>query len=244
MFDYHRWRGTRRRQVYTALRAWGAWMLLPYWQPQVEGLENLPLEGPLVLVANHPTLRDPFLVAASGPRRLDFLVRHEVLRIPILGPLIARAGGVVIGPGRSGVKEALARLREGRPIALFPEAHQTHTLELQPFRGGAAMLAVRSGAPVVPLGLSGLHWLSTARGAYVEGGRIRARFGLPLYAQPDETPEGFGERLRLALEELITHHPPAPPRKHWRFRLAQALWVPTTWLIFRVADWWNPNNRR
>ena len=218
-------------------------MLLPYWQPQVESLEQLP-EGPFVLVANHPTLMDPFLVAAIVPRRLDFMVRHEVLRIPVLGPLIARAGGVVIRPGDSGVAQALKRLGQGRPVALFPEGHQTHSLELQPFRRGAAVLAVRSGVPVIPLGLSGLHWLSTARGAYVEAGQIRARFGSPLQAQDDETTEQFNARLRDALAGLVSDHPPALPQKHWRFRLAQAIWVPTSWLIFRVADWLNPNNRR
>ena len=106
------------------------------------------------------------------------------------------------------------------------------------------MLAVRSGVPVIPLGLSGLHWLSTARGAYVEAGQIRARFGSPLQAQDDETTEQFNARLRDALAGLVSDHPPALPQKHWRFRLAQAIWVPTSWLIFRVADWLNPNNRR
>lgn len=198
----------------------------------------------MVLVANHPTLMDPFLVAAITPRRLDFLVRHEVLRIPILGPLIAKCGGIVIRPGSSGVLGALARLRDGAAVALFPEAHQTHTLELQPFRQGAAVLAVRSGAPVVPLGLSGPQWLSTARGAYVEGGQIRAHFGRPLRAEPGESVEQFSSRLRSAVHELLTPDPPEAPRKHWRFRVAQAIWVPTTWLIFKLADWVNPHNRR
>lgn len=219
-------------------------MLLPYWQPQIAGLENLPAEGPVILVANHPTLMDPFLVAAVTPRVLDFLVRHEVLRIPILGPLIGRCGGITVGNGVSGVAEAAKRLRQGRAVAMFPEAYQTHTQELQPFRSGAAVLAVQTGVPVIPVGLSGPECLSTPRGAWVEGGGIRVRFGPALRAHPGETAEDFALRLRAALTAQISPQPPAPPRKHWRFRLAQAIWVPGTWLIFKVADWWNPNNRR
>lgn len=219
-------------------------LLLPYWQPQVQGLEHLPGEGPAILVANHPTLMDPFLVAAVTPRILDFLVRHEVLRIPVLGPLIGRSGGITVGHGVSGVREAARRLQQGRAVALFPEAYQTHSLELQPFRSGAAVLAVESGAPVIPVGLSGAQYLSTARGAWVEGGRVRVRFGPALRAQPGETCEQFRLRLRLALTDLITDAAPDPPLKHWKFRLAQAIWVPATWLIFKVADWWNPQNRR
>lgn len=198
----------------------------------------------MILVANHPTLMDPFLVAAVTPRVLDFLIRQEVLRIPILGPLIGWSGGVTVGIGSSGVREAALRLRQGRAVAIFPEAYQTHRRELQPFRSGAAVLAVESGVPVVPLGLSGPECLSTARGAWVEGGSIRVRFGPALRAQPEETADEFGTRLRSALAAQISAQPPDPPRKHWRFRLAQAIWVPTTWLIFQVTDWWNPNNRR
>lgn len=219
-------------------------LLLPYWQPQVSGLEHLPAEGPLILVANHPTLMDPFLVAAVTPRLLDFLIRHEVLRIPLLGPLIGRSGGVTVRPGISALEQARDRLRQGRALAVFPEAHQTHTRELQPFRRGAAVLAVESGVAVIPLGLSGPECLSTARGAWVEGGSVRLSFGPPLRSHPGETVEEFGDRLRLALAAQISPEPPDPPRRHWRFLLVQAFWVPVTWLIFRLADWWNPENRR
>lgn len=219
-------------------------LLVPYWQPQVRGLEHFPREGAAILVANHPTLMDPFLVAAMTPRKLDFLIRHEVLRIPILGPLIGRTGGISVRPGASTIDQALERLRRSRVVAVFPEAHQTHTAELQPFRRGAAVLAVQSGVPVIPLGLSGPQYLSTARGAWVEGGRVRLNFGPPLQAHPGETVEAFGERLRAALAAQISGQPPEPPQKHWRFQLARAVWVPTTWLIFKLADWWNPHNRR
>ena len=219
-------------------------LLLPYWQPQVSGLEHFPLDGPVILVANHPTLMDPFLVAAVTPRLLDFFIRHEVFRIPILGPLIARASGITVRPGASAVQEGLARLQTGAALAIFPEAQQTHSRELQPFRSGAAVLAVETGVAVIPLGLSGPERLSTARGAWVKGGRVRLSFGPPLRALSGETADQFGERLKTALAAQISAQPPDPPCRHWRFVLAQAVWVPTTWLIFRFADWWNPNNRR
>jgi 1-acyl-sn-glycerol-3-phosphate acyltransferase len=217
---------------------------MPYWQPQIQGVEHWPAEGPVILVANHPTLFDPFVVLAITSRHLNFLVRHEVLRIPILGPLIGRAGVVIVGSGRSALAEALSCLQAGQAVMLFPEGQQTHRLELQPFHRGAAALAALSGAPVVPLGFSGPEQLSTARCAWVKGGRIRASYGPPLRAQPGESSDEFNLRLRVALSAQMFSEPVAPPRRHLAFRLAQAIWVPSTWLIFKVADWINPNNRR
>jgi len=219
-------------------------LLYPYWQPQVQGLENLPLKGPLLLVANHPTLFDPFLIAAATPRPLEYLVDHRVHKIPVLGPLIALCGGVTVRPGRASLPLALERLGQGCALVVFPEAEQTHTLELQPFRSGASVLAVQSGVAVIPLGLSGPERLSTARGAWVVGGRVRMHYGPPLRALPQESPEQFEQRLRLALAAQLTAEPLDPPRKNWSFRATQLIWVPTTWLIFRLADWLRPNNRR
>lgn len=217
---------------------------MPYWQPQIQGLEHWPSEGPVILVANHPTLFDPFLVLAITSRHLNFLVRHEVLRIPILGPLIGLSGMVIVRPEASALAEALRRLREGRAVMLFPEGQQTHTLELQPFQRGAAALAVLSGAPVVPLGLSGPEQLSTARGAWVGGGQIRASYGPQLRAEPGESADEFNLRLRSALSAQVFCEPVRAPRRHLAFRVAQAVWVPSTWLIFKLADWIKPQNRR
>ena len=219
-------------------------LLYPYWQPQIRGLNHFPGRGPVLLVVNHPTLFDPFLVAAATPRPLDFLVDHRVFKIPVLGPMIARAGGVTVRPGHNSLSEALRRLAQGRAVVVFPEAEQTHTLELRPFRSGASVLAVQSGVPVIPLGLSGPERLSTARGAWVVGGSIRMHFGPPLQALPQESPPQFEQRLRAALAAQLTSEPLDPPRKNWSFRLTQLVWVPTTWLIFKLADWLRPHNRR
>ncbi|MFN8607306.1 MAG: lysophospholipid acyltransferase family protein [Vulcanimicrobiota bacterium] len=226
------------------MRALARALFLPYWQPQIQGLEHWPAQGPVILVANHPTLFDPFLVGAISPRPLDFLVRHEVLRIPLLGSLIGWCRPVLVQPGPSALDEARARLAQGRAVMIFPEARQTHQLQLQPFRSGAATLAVLSGVAVVPLGLSGPEQLSTARGAWVRGGRIWARFGPALQPQAGESAESFGLRLRAALSALLVDRPVESPRTHLAFRLAQACWVPSTWLIFKLADWLKPGNRR
>jgi 1-acyl-sn-glycerol-3-phosphate acyltransferase len=113
-------------------------------------------KGPKVFAANHPSTTDPFLMVALLPEPVSILIHDTLFRVPLFGRYLRRTGHVrvVPGDGQAACEEALRLLRGGRSVLVFPEGGIS-PLEGgfgQP-RSGVARLALRSGAPVIPLGI-------------------------------------------------------------------------------------------
>ncbi|HET6381650.1 MAG TPA: lysophospholipid acyltransferase family protein [candidate division Zixibacteria bacterium] len=145
------------------LTGWLMWLLGP---PTVEGAENVPPVGPLVVVANHASNLDPpFLGSMLGRhtgRVIHFMAKDEMRRWPLVGWLASQAGAFFVRRGsgdRAAQRMALDLLADGRILALFPEGTRSRDGVLREGRAGAALLAMRSGAPVLPVGIIGTHRL-------------------------------------------------------------------------------------
>jgi 1-acyl-sn-glycerol-3-phosphate acyltransferase len=146
---------------------WLAWLL---GGVRVEGLEHVPRSGSFVLVSNHCSNMDPLLLGLSAGHRIGrvihFMAKTELRGWPVIGWLAARSGVFFVRRGegdRGAQRQALAHLAAGEPIALFPEGTRSRTGQLQAGRRGATLLALRSGAPLVPAGVSGTHRLFAGR---------------------------------------------------------------------------------
>ncbi len=115
--------------------------------------------GPKILVANHPTTVDPFLMLTWTAEPVSILVTGQVFKIPVLGRYLSAAGHipVVQGRGRAAFEGARQRLRAGRNVGIFPEGTLSPLspgIGFSEPRTGAARLALSTGAPVVPIGIS------------------------------------------------------------------------------------------
>jgi 1-acyl-sn-glycerol-3-phosphate acyltransferase len=114
----------------------------------------------VVLVSNHESFADIVVLLANVPIQVRFLAKRSVFSVPILGWSIRAAGFIPVDRGdrtRSAatVEAALSRLRGGRSLVIFPEETRTRTGELLPFKKGAALLALKSGLPILPVGIAG-----------------------------------------------------------------------------------------
>ena len=139
--------------------------LAPYARIHLEGVENIPAEGPAILVANHRSYFDVsaigFVVAKRG-RPVRFLGKKEVFDVPIVGDVARAMGGIRVERGTGSdepLREALAALRAGEMVVVMPQGtiprgEAFFDPELKG-RWGAARLAALSGAPVIPIGLWG-----------------------------------------------------------------------------------------
>ncbi|PZN13190.1 MAG: 1-acyl-sn-glycerol-3-phosphate acyltransferase [Bacillota bacterium] len=176
---------------------WLLFTLVFRWD--VRGLEHVPKGGPLLVVANHFSWLDPPLVGTVLPRKVHFMAKHELFRYPLFGWLLRRVGAFPVRrghPDRQALRHSLELLRRGEVVGLFPEGTRSRGA-LGPFEPGAGLLALRSGAPVLPVAIEG---------PYRIGRRIRVRVGPPLYwdrAGTDGSVEAVTDRMREAIAALL-----------------------------------------
>ena len=124
---------------------------------RVAGRRNLPAAGPALLVCNHTSFLDPWLVGVAARRRLCYLARHTLFGNPAFGRVIRAFGAVPIdrGFGKEGLQQVFAQLAAGKAVVVFPEGERSPTGELQPLKAGIGLLLKKADCPVVPVGLSG-----------------------------------------------------------------------------------------
>jgi 1-acyl-sn-glycerol-3-phosphate acyltransferase len=157
----------------TALRLFGRW--------QISGAEHLPETGPLLVVSNHLNLADPPLLAASLPRRIRFMAKQELFDARLAGFFIGLYGAFPVrrdeGDLRA-LRTAARLLDQGGVLGMFPEGHRSKGAGLLPAHPGTALLAMRSGATVLPVGITGSERIQSVRVLF-ERPRITVTVGEP-----------------------------------------------------------------
>jgi 1-acyl-sn-glycerol-3-phosphate acyltransferase len=127
-------------------------------RPTINGLENFPKQGPALIVINHLGDADVVLVGATIPITIDGMGKIELNDHWLVGPVF-RAYGIIWvhrgRPDRRALRAALDALAQGRVVALAPEGRQSVTGGLEEGNEGAAFLAMKSGAPIVPIAMTG-----------------------------------------------------------------------------------------
>ena len=132
-----------------------AWVIFAIVHPRkVIGLENIP-EGACLVCGNHTRYSDPIFIILSMDRRDHpyIMGKAELLKVPVLGWLLKRLGLIPVDRGKSDVKaikESMRVLKEGKKLLIFPEGTRVKEGEDADAKTGAAMLAVRTGVPIVP----------------------------------------------------------------------------------------------
>jgi 1-acyl-sn-glycerol-3-phosphate acyltransferase len=203
--------------IYAVLKALVTRASLVLWRPTVEGRENIPARGPLILASNHLSFIDSMLIPIVAPRRVAFIAKAEYFEGPGLKGRIMAAFFTAIGavPVRRGDHRAaqealttsLAVIESGVAFGIYPEG--TRSLDGRLYRGkvGVGWLALKSGAPIVPVGVIGTEDLLPVGAKFPRPARITVRFGEPVYAAkldfPGEAVAGNPRARRVVTDTVI-----------------------------------------
>jgi 1-acyl-sn-glycerol-3-phosphate acyltransferase len=122
------------------------------------GMEKVPKDGPLIIASNHVTYFDPFWVAVRIYRKVRFMAWDKIFHVPLAGSLFRWLGAFPVSldnPEVSAYRKALKILQQGEAVMIFPEGGRSPDGSLLPFKDGAARLALRSGAAILPVVIHG-----------------------------------------------------------------------------------------
>jgi 1-acyl-sn-glycerol-3-phosphate acyltransferase len=170
---------------------------------EVTGLHHVPLTGPLLIIINHIAFLDPVLVCGAWPRPVTPMAKKEALDLFFFGLFVKIYGTIPVHRGEAdlqAIKSALQLLKQGEAVLVAPEGTRSPTYQLQSGKGGAVMLALHSGATLIPAGITGAHqikahWLKLKRPP------IRLAIGPPFRLHPT-SPTGRVPRAELT---AMTH---------------------------------------
>jgi len=191
--------------LYGALKSLAVALMRVAFRLEISGREHVPAAGPLLLVSNHVSLLDPPVVGGAAPRELYFLAKEELFGIPLFGRLISALNARPVkrdGSDSRALKTALGLLAEGRALLIFPEGTRGVEGRLGEGKPGAGMLAVMSGAPVVPVYVSGSGRALPAGRSVPRPAKVRVRFGPALHFKAAHD-EARKERYREASREMM-----------------------------------------
>jgi 1-acyl-sn-glycerol-3-phosphate acyltransferase len=194
---------------YRAIRRLFLILAGPLFRFEVVGREEVPADGPAVIVAPHRSLLDPACVGAAVTRPIRFLIVDRMYRKPWARWFFRSMRSIPVQKGGaaslSAMREALRALKRGELVGIFPEGRLLSDWQEGGIHPGAAMLAIRSGAPVLPVGIHGSGEAWPRRRRYPGPAPVRVRIGTliePPGRHESDGVELLTSRIERAIREL------------------------------------------
>ena len=166
---------------------------------QINGRENIPKQGPLLVIANHLSLADPPLLGISLERKLTFMAKKQLFRFRPIGYLIRSLGAFPVHRGqldRQAIRQAHQVFANGLALVMFPEGMRSRDGRLRPAFPGSALIALHCGVSILPVGIIGTEKLERITG-FLHRPWLTINIGHQFYLPPVSS--------KLTREELIEH---------------------------------------
>ena len=197
----------------------------------IVGEENIPLSGGAVLAINHTSYLDFALAGIPADRRgrrvVRFMAKESIFRHPVAGPMMRGMKHIPVDrdAGSAAFRDAVAALKGGELVGVFPEATMSRSLEIKEIKNGAVRMARAANVPLIPMIVFGGHRLLSYGHRDLSRGRtIAITVGAPLPTPRGTDPDAVTEELRVRmsalLDETIERYPDRPEG---------ASWIPARW---------------
>lgn len=185
-------------------------LLTLLYRIRVHGLENYPEEERLLICANHQSFLDPIVMGVVCPRPVNYLARQTLFKFKPLAKFLLFNDSIPIdreASGIAGIKETLRRLKRDEAVVMFPEGTRSRDGQLQPLMPGFCLLAKKTKATLMPIGLDGCFQAYAPGQKLPRLGTIHAVMGTPIpyeeYADltDQETTELLASRIQECFDE-------------------------------------------
>lgn len=171
----------------------------------MEGREFIPKEGPAIIICNHTCYMDPVFLACATKRQIHFMAKEELFEGKIFGKFLPAVGTFPVSRGESdmaSLRTAMTCLKNGEILGIFPEGKRGDGASLLPFKKGVALIAYKSKAPIIPIGMK------RSRNFFYFWNRPRPSLavGEPLQMPQQKSAdmlETYTEKFQHAIEALI-----------------------------------------
>ncbi|PIE32765.1 1-acyl-sn-glycerol-3-phosphate acyltransferase [candidate division KSB3 bacterium] len=193
-----------------------------YFRLKVEGLESVPKQGPYLIVANHASFLDPILIGAVVPRIIHYITYAFFYYHRAIHWYCKRVFCIPIkkeGNDIATFKKALRLLRQGELVGIFPEGARSHTGKLAQAQPGVALIALKAGVPIIPVGIRGTYEAFPTGARFPKPSPVTLTFGEPFsldeFLASGQKPSGevqvkAAERIMEKIAELCGQQA-APP---------------------------------
>ncbi len=192
----------------------------------VVGEENIPREGGAVLAINHTSYLDFALAGIPADRRgkrlVRFMAKESIFRHPVAGPLMRGMKHIPVDreAGSAAFRDAVAALKSGELVGVFPEATMSRSFEIKEIKNGSVRMARAAGVPLIPMIVFGGHRiLSYDHRDLTRGRTIAITVGEPMQLPRGEDPDALTAELRrrmaVLLDETIARYPDRPDGAWW-----------------------------
>lgn len=176
---------------------WSLWTVM--FRPVIEGAENIPTSGPIVIAPVHRSNVDFALAIFITPRKTFFMAKDSLWKVPFLRWMISTMGAFPVKRGtadRESLDKARSVLRDGQPLVLFPEGTRQSGPTVSELHMGAAFVALHTGAQIVPVGIAGTEEVMPKGAKFPRPHRISIVVGKPI-----EVPEATGRVPRSDIQD-------------------------------------------
>ena len=191
--------------LYQILKLLLVFLMRAWFGLRVRGAEHIPSSGPALIVSNHQSILDPPVIGGAARRQIYFLAKAELFRIPLFGRLIRAVHARPVrreGSDPRALRTAALLLEEGKALLIFPEGTRSLDGRLGEGKPGVGMLAITSGAPVVPAYVSGTLEALPKGAGWPRRSQVSVSFGPALHFKAPIS-VGRKERYREAVEEIM-----------------------------------------
>jgi len=192
------------RRYYLPARPYGYALFRLYFRLTAIGIEHIPTSGPVVLVANHSSFMDPPLLSAVVPRVIYFLMLHHHYYHPRFHWLFSRLPCIPVkrsGASMSAMKSCLDVLQHEQVLCIFPEGGISEEHKAKGLRQGAALMATKARAPIIPVAMQGVSAALPLGKILPRPRRITIRFGEAI--TPPDWEARDKEQLQRLTEEMM-----------------------------------------